>query len=344
MSGKASITKPRLRCGLAALGLLCAGAVLAQPKTNTPALPISTDWGDRVLSFDFPAFRVGIAEYPDGPTGVTVLHFPSGAAMAMDVRGGSPGVVGDYGFVHAVSLAGGSLLGLEAASGVAAGLLARQESPARWDTIPLVSGGIVFDFSFGGRDNSIYPDKRLGRAALDNTRTGQFPLGARGAGIAVTVGNGFAFDRGEQAGQGAAFREVGGVKIFACTILNAVGAVFDRTGKVVLGHVDPNTGERESFADDLERRIAAYRESSGQNTTLTVVVTNQTVRGHDLEQLGRQVHSSMARAIQPFHTRDDGDVLWTISTAEVDVEAWSLTALGVTASEVVWDAVLSAHP
>ena len=74
------------------------------------------------------------------------------------------------------------------------------------------------------------------------------------------------------------------------------------------------------------------------------MVTNQTVVGHDLTQLARQVHSSMARAIQPFHTRDDGDALWAVSTREVDPSPWSLSALGVLASEVVWDAVLAAHP
>lgn len=322
------------------VAILLSGLAFAQ-DADALDRAVATDWGTRVLEFDFPAVKVGIAEYPDGPTGATVLRFPAGAAMAMDVRGGSPGVVGEYGYVHAISLAGGSLFGLEAAAGVTAGLLERQGT-ARWDTIPLVSGGIVFDF--GGRDNNVYPDKRLGRAALDNAKAGRFPLGARGAGVAVTVGNGFAFDRGEQAGQGAAFREVGGVKIFACTVVNAIGAVFNRDGEVVLGHLDPETGERNSFADDLELRLAAVRESPGENTTLTVVVTDQTVRGHDLEQLGRQVHSSMARAIQPFHTRNDGDVLWMVSTAEVDVAEWSLTALGVAASEVVWDAVLEAHP
>jgi len=141
----------------------------AQPNPDAAASPIRTDWGSRVLGFDFSAFEVGIAEYPDGPTGVTVLHFPDGAAMAMDVRGGSPGVVGDYGFVHAISLAGGSLLGLEAVSGVASGLLQRRGDAPRWDTIPLVNGGIVYDF--GGRDNGVYPDKRLGRAALLDSRS-----------------------------------------------------------------------------------------------------------------------------------------------------------------------------
>lgn len=328
------------------IGLASSSHAQTAVKTNDdPDLPISTDPGERVLTYDFPAFHVGIAEYQDGPTGVTVLHFPNGANMSLDVRGGSPGVVGDYGYVHAISLAGGSLLGLEAASGVAAGLLARVGDKAEWDTIPLVSGGIVFDF--GVRENKIYPDKRLGRAALENAMPNRFPLGARGAGMSVTVGNGFEFDRGEAAGQGAAYREIGGVKFFACVVLNAIGAVFDREGNVVRGHVDPASGQRTTYMADIERRVAAAQPAPDPqpgNTTITVVVTNQTVRGHDLMQLGRQVHSSMARAIQPFHTRDDGDALWMVSTGEVELPQWSLTGLGVVASEVVWDAVLAAHP
>ncbi|MDE0660162.1 MAG: P1 family peptidase [Gammaproteobacteria bacterium] len=332
----------------AVLAVVLASSIQAQTpvKTNDdPDLVISTDPGRRVLAYDFPAFHVGIAEYPDGPTGVTVLHFPNGAGMALDVRGGSPGVVGDYGYVHAISLAGGSLPGLEAASGVAAELLARGGDKAEWSSIPLVSGGIVFDF--GTRNNRIYPDKRLGRAALKNALPNRFPLGARGAGISVTVGNGFSFDRGEPAGQGAAYREIGGVKFFACVVLNAIGAVFDRNGNIVRGHVDPESGARMTYMAEIERQAAAARAAQAPqpgNTTITVVVVNQTVRGHDLIQLGRQVHSSMARAIQPFHTRDDGDALWMVSTGEVEVPQWSTTGLGVVASEVVWDAVLVAHP
>ena len=130
-------------------------------------------------------------------------------------------------------------------------------------------------------------------------------------------------------------------------VLNAIGAVFDREGNVVRGHVDPASGQRTAYMADIERRVAtaqAAPDPQSGNTTITVVVTNQTVRGHDLTQLGRQVHSAMARAIQPFHTRDDGDALWMVSTGEVEVAPWSLTALGVVASEVVWDAVLAAHP
>ena len=329
-----------LRRSLAAASL-CLALPLQAANDDERELPIETAAGERTLQFDFPAVRVGVAEYPDGPTGVTVLHFPEGASMVADVRGGSPGFVGDYGFVFAVTLAGGSLLGLEAVAGVAAELFARGGSQGRWDAIPLVSGGIVYDF--GGRNNGIYPDKRLGRAALNAVQEGIVPLGQRGAGISVTVGNGFAFDRGEPAGQGAAFREVGGVKFLAVVVLNALGAVFDRGGEIVLGHRNRETGQRSTYPEEIERLAGAARPAPG-NTTLTVIATNQTMHRQDLTQLARQVHASMARGIQPFHTRDDGDILWAISTNEVEQAAWSNMALGVVASETVWDAVLEARP
>ena len=312
---------------------------------DDPNLQISTDHGERILEYDFESFNVGIAEYPDGPTGTTVFHFPDGARVAVDIRGGAPGFIGDYGFVHGISLAGGSLLGLEAASGVASGILAENGYEANWQSIPLVSGGIIFDF--GPRDNSIYPDKRLGRAAFENAVPNRFPLGLRGAGISATVGKSLGFDKLERAGQGAAFRHTGGIKVFACVVLNAVGAVVDRDGQVVRGHLDPETGERISFMAAIEQQIAdaeARLSTPPGNTTLTVVITNQSVNRFSIDQLARQVHSSMARAIQPFQTDTDGDTLWFVSTGEVDIEPWSGPGLGTLASEVVWDAVLAAHP
>jgi L-aminopeptidase/D-esterase-like protein len=49
----------------------------------------------------------------------------------------------------------------------------------------------------------------------------------------------------------------------------------------------------------------------------------------------------MARAIQPFHTLADGDVLYAVTTEEVELEALDPTGLALAASEVAWDAVLS---
>jgi 6-aminohexanoate-oligomer endohydrolase len=292
------------------------------------------------LTFDFPAFQIGVAEYPEGPTGCTVFDFGPGAACAVDIRGGAPGTFGNYGWVNAVCFAGGSLYGLEAATGVAAELLARRDYSHAWNDIALVNGAIVFDF---GRDNSIYPDKELGRAALRAARPGVFPLGRRGAGANTGCGGGAAFAgvTGEKAGQGGAFRRVGPTKVAVFTIVNALGALVDRSGQVVRGHLDRSTGRRYHYHELVDRNLPAGKDTEPPpgNTTLTLVVTNQKVGR--LEQLARQVHTSMSRAIQPFHTENDGDVLYAVTTASVENPALSSTGLGNFASELAWDAVLS---
>src|SRR5687767_1784964 len=89
---------------------------------DTLTLVSRTTFDGGALEFDFPGLEIGIAEYEEGPTGCTVLRFsgPGIALCTMDLRGGSIGYIGDYPAVDAICLAGGSLLGLEAATGVAA--------------------------------------------------------------------------------------------------------------------------------------------------------------------------------------------------------------------------------
>src|SRR5688500_13199381 len=80
----------------------------------------------QVLTFDFPALKIGIAEYPQGPTGCTVFYFPEGVKTAVDVRGGYPGLSFQYEYNHAICFAGGSLLGLETVAGVSAEIFAER--------------------------------------------------------------------------------------------------------------------------------------------------------------------------------------------------------------------------
>ena len=92
-----------------------------------------TQVSGRTLAVDFPTMQIGIGEYAEGPTGCTVFHFPEGVFAAADIRGGSYATMyteqlvhGD-GWIHAICLAGGSLYGLEAATGVAAEMLAQRD-------------------------------------------------------------------------------------------------------------------------------------------------------------------------------------------------------------------------
>jgi L-aminopeptidase/D-esterase-like protein len=300
-----------------------------------------TQFDGPVLEFDFPAFRVGVAEYREGPTGCTVFHFPEGAMTAIDIRGGTPGTLGNHPWNHAICLAGGSFYGLEAAAGVAAELFARRGYSRGFNDIARVSGAVIYDYTW--RNNAIYPDGRLGRAALRSGRAGVFPLGARGAGCSATVGKGIDPDQAEPSGQGGAFREFGMTKIAAFTVVSAMGAIVDRDGRVVRGHRDRRTGERSHLFQMIEGGSGRPEKEipSQGNTTLTVLITNQKFDPTSLAQMGRQVHSSMARAIQPFHTVFDGDVFYTLTTNEVDHKELSTVAFGAMAAEVVWDAVLS---
>ncbi len=316
---------------------------MTRPSNDSVDLHPRTDPPGPALEVDLPGLEIGVAEYDEGPTGCTVFHFPEGAACSVDVRGGSPGTTGAaYEWVHAICLAGGSLYGLEASSGVAAELLARRDYRTGWLDIPLVAGAIIFDW--GPRDSAVYPDKALGRAALRAARPDRFPLGPRGAGRSATVGKTFEYAEGEPSGQGAAFRRVGETRVAVFTVINAVGAVVDRDGTVVRGHLDRGTGARRPLVPGVEERLAAglpVRPPPG-STTLTVVATNERLDQRLLRTLARQVHTSMARAIQPFHTLVDGDVLYAVTTSQVESALLDSIGLGVVASELAWDAVLAA--
>jgi len=80
------------------------------------------------------------------------------------------------------------------------------------------------------------------------------------------------------------------------------------------------------------------------NTTISIVVTNQKLAWWELNRLAAQVHTSMGRGIQPFATISDGDVLFAVTTDEVDNPQLSSRELAIVASEVAWDAILASVP
>jgi hypothetical protein len=147
-------------------------------SNDTVELVPRTSFEGPELRFELDGLAIGVAEYDEGPTGCTVFLFADGAHLSADVRGGSPGIVGGgYEWTNAICLAGGSLYGLEATSGVAAELLKQRGYATGWTEIPLVTGAIIFDY--GPRDNAVYPDKELGRAAVRAARPGDPRRSAR---------------------------------------------------------------------------------------------------------------------------------------------------------------------
>ncbi|GAA0439185.1 hypothetical protein Acor_68780 [Acrocarpospora corrugata] len=119
--------------------------------------------------------------------------------------------------------------------------------------------------------------------------------------------------------------------------------IVDRSGGVVRGNLRAESLERRHPVTDYEDGIrgASHAPVHG-NTTISVLVTNVKLSDYSLRQLGLQVHSSMHRGIQPFHTESDGDTLFTLTTDEVDLTGVNTTGLGTLASDTAWDAILAA--
>jgi len=183
----------------------------------------------RSVEFDFPALKIGVAEYKEGPTGCTVFYFPQEAIGAVDIRGGSPStfttdnhnLAAGERILDAVCFTGGSVHGLEAVTGVTTELLKLHDYSTSW--MPKVVGATIYDFV--ARDNAIYPDKSLGRAAFQHAAANRFPSGACGAGRSAIVGKGF--NQWESGGQGASFRQIGATKIAVFTVVYSLGAIMN---------------------------------------------------------------------------------------------------------------------
>jgi membrane-associated protease RseP (regulator of RpoE activity) len=102
----------------------------------------------------------------------------------------------------------------------------------------------------------------------------------------------------------------------------------------------------DSLKADWDASAAAsdHEVPGTKNTTISLIVTNQKLGFAEVQRLAIQVHTSMARAIQPFSTESDGDTLYAASTQEVDNKDISPVALATIAGETTWDAVLASVP
>lgn len=328
--------------------LVCLCYVIVSTVLANPTIETNFSHRGEQLHFDFPEVYIGEAEYPQGPTGVTVFYFPKGATAAVDLRGGAIGsfftqvkMQCGYAPVDAVVFSGGSILGLASVTGVLDGLFEKNNYNTDFDAMPLVSGVSIFDFTVR-KPNAIYPDMALGKAALKNAAPGQFLLGRRGAGASAIVGKLYGQKYAENAGQGGAFAQFGDIKLAFFTVLNPVGVVVDYDNKKQYGLWN-QAEQRYLSVDEIAESELKGMVPPGGNTTLSILITNLTLSPFELQQLGKQVHNSMSSWIKPFCTINDGDIFYTVSTnslpARSDVSSiW----LGVEGTKLAKQGIFSA--
>lgn len=270
---------------------------------------------------DVPGIRVGQAHDAAVRSGVTVILPDSRVAASVDVRGGGPGtretdLLQPQAMVQqidAIALAGGSVFGLDAASGVTH-WLARQGRgfPVHGMVAPIVPAAILYDLGNGG--NKDWPDappyRQLGLAACA-AATEHFALGNAGAGYGAAAGR-------LKGGIGSAsWQAADGLIVAALVAANPVGSVLGPGNKAFwaapwecgaefggLGCVPAGAGADHELPP--ESRI-------GGHTCIGVVATNARLDKSALRHIATMAQDGLARAIRPVHTPFDGDTLFALA-------------------------------
>lgn len=295
--------------------------------------------GERNLISDVPGLLVGGAQSQSLKSGVTVLTAERPFVASVDIMGGAPGTretdcLGPDKLVqevHALTLAGGSAFGLDAASGVMDALRARNKGFAVGPVkIPIVPAAIIFDLINGGASNwQTNPYRELGRQAYENASE-EFVLGSCGAGTGATTAT-------LKGGLGSSSLVMpNGVVVGALVVVNPHGSVVipgsqhfwaapfemnDEFGGLGVGQ------QHDAFAlprnDKLKAYEALYPEANisgvtpqGMNTTIAIVATNAAMDKAQLKRLAVSAQDGMARAVVPSHTPFDGDLVFALSTSE----------------------------
>jgi len=307
---------------------------------------------------DIPGIEVGQAQDLEALTGVTVILCRKGAVGGVDVRGSAPGTretdllnpLNLVQKVHAITLAGGSAFGLDAASGVMKYL---EEQKIGFNTgagiVPIVPAAILFDLGVGRSD--IRPTAEMGYLASAAANPGSVAEGNVGAGAGATVGKIFGNKSAMKSGLGTASLEIGaGVVVGAIVAVNAFGDVIDpKTGDILAGarsiEIGPlQLGAKGYFANTLEvmkslagRAVLGFATKT--NTVIGVVATNAKLTKAESNKMAQMAHDGLARVIRPAHTMLDGDTIFALATGE---KKSNVTTVGAFAAEALAAACLNA--
>lgn len=294
---------------------------------------------------DVAGLKVGNAQDTALKSGATVLMSDRPLVASVSVMGGAPGTREtdllqpemSVAAVDALVLSGGSAYGLDACSGVVAGLRAANRGfRIRDQVIPIVPGAIIFDLTNGGdKDWVENPYPALGRAAFDAAST-DFAIGTVGAGTG-------ALSARLKGGLGTASVSLpSGHTVGALAVVNPRGTVttpgerhfwaapFEQGDEFGGIGPDPRSGLGEP---EFVRKDLPPDEFERQNTSIAIVATDAPLSKSQCKRVATVAHDGIARAISPSHSPGDGDLVFALTTAQSGaVELELLAQVGHAAS------------
>jgi len=299
---------------------------------------------------DIEGIMIGHAQDLEGATGCTVLIGENGVIAGVDVRGGAPGTretdILKSGYlvekIYAVTLAGGSAFGLDAASGVMQYL---EERGVGFDVtvtkVPIVCGAVLFDLNIG--DHRVRPDKNMGYEACLNANNKECVNGNVGAGAGATVGKILGMERAMKSGLGPYCVQTGDLKVGAVVAVNCFGDVIDpATGEILAGVLSEDLKTLSNTEEIMIREYADKadkRDPFSGNTSIGIIVTNAKLTKSEANKVASMAHNGYGRTLRPAHSMFDGDTIFAIATDQVNGE---ISVVGLLAARVMEQAVIRA--
>lgn len=301
-----------------------------------------------ILITDIESIKIGQAENAEAGTGCTVVVCEKGAPAGLSVRGGGPASresellksEAAAEVIHAITLAGGSAFGLDAAGGV---MQCLEENNIGFDVgvtkVPLVCQASLFDLTVG--DTFTRPDKKMGYEACKMALVGgNYRDGNYGAGTGATVGKFYGMNYCMKSGIGSYAIEIGDLKVGAIVAVNALGDIFDwKNGKQIAGLLNESKTWLRATTEEMYKKYDVVENKFTGNTTIGIIITNAKFEKAKLNKIAAMTHNGYARAIRPVHTSADGDSIFAMSVGEISAD---MDMVGTLAADVMAEAVLRA--
>lgn len=238
--------------------------------------------------------------------------------------------------IYAILLTGCSAFGLDCAYGVMRYLEEKGLGfPVGRIKIPVVPTAVIFDLFFGNENKKLNPE--MGYEACLNAKE-ICEEGSVGAGTGATVGKLFGIERAMKGGVGtSSIITSDALVVGALVVVNAFGDVIDNlTGKIITGlRKSKESLEFENTVEAIKRGVTR-KEFGSFNTTLAVLATNGRFTKEELRKIGIMALGGFSKTINPAHTIFDGDILFILSTEEIEAD---INRVGIYGEFVISEAI-----
>lgn len=272
---------------------------------------------------DVDGIKVGHYTDLDAATGCTVIMCEDGAVGGVATLGSFPGsrettmlsTTSVDSVVHSILLTGGSIFGLDAASGIVKWLEEHKKGLRIGRIfIPRVPAAVIFDLGYV--THKVRPSTGSGYIACENASDSPAIQGTVGAGTGGTVGKLTRVDRAMKGGFGTASIELGdGLVVGAAIVTNSVGGIYDpKSSKPIAGPISDDGSVIDSMDYITSNAYTPPNWISGTNTTIGVVATNGIITTAEANKLALVAHDGLAISVRPSHMQFDGDTLFAIGT------------------------------